>query len=49
MTIDHEIFRLRDEILAHEGPDVNFYGMTFFQSSTSSANNVGPRLRRCEA
>ena len=24
---DHEIFRLRDEIEANEGPDVTFYGM----------------------
>jgi hypothetical protein len=23
---DHEIFRLRDEIKAYEGPDVTFYG-----------------------
>jgi len=24
--LDHEIFRLRDEIQAHEGPEVTFYG-----------------------
>lgn len=30
LNTDHEIFRLRDEILAHEGPDVNFYGMAFY-------------------
>lgn len=25
--VDHEIFRLRDELAATEGPDVTFYGM----------------------
>ena len=33
---DHEIFRLRDEIQASEGPEVTFYGNYFVDTQSYS-------------
>ena len=47
---DHEIFRLRDEIEATEGSDVNFYGELRVRRQRSVADScVTCRLSRCEA
>ena len=40
---DHEIFRLRDEIEASEGPEVTFYGKQSYRP-TNSIVSVGRLL-----
>ena len=53
---DHEIFRLRDEIEASEGPEVTFYGkhpyiqpvkFIFFGLLFYSSRFLGGQSRRC--